>query len=65
MSEQEQKRQRIYELLNAETKPKFRCLLYTKQRKYFYRKKAFQGKGGGWRIEQKTKKLFHCSRYRN
>ena len=34
MSEQE-KKQRIYDLLNAETKQKFLCLLYTKQRKYF------------------------------
>ena len=33
MSEQEKKRQRIYDLRNAETKLKFLCLLYTKQRK--------------------------------
>ena len=39
MSEQE-KKQRIYDLLNAETKPKFLCLAYTKQRKnFFYKKK--------------------------
>ena len=30
MSEQEKISQRIYDLLNAETKPKFLCLLYTK-----------------------------------
>ena len=30
MSEQENKRQRIYYLLNAKTKPKFLCLPYTK-----------------------------------
>ena len=31
MSEQEKKRQRIYDLLNAKTKSKFLSLLYTKQ----------------------------------
>ena len=41
MSEQEKKRQRVYDLLNAETKPKFLCLPYTKQRKLFNRKRAF------------------------
>ena len=33
--------QRIYDLLNAETKPKFLCLPYTQQRNTFYRKRAF------------------------
>ena len=33
MSEQEKKRQRIYDLLNAETKTMLLCQLYTKQRK--------------------------------
>ena len=39
MSEQEKKRQRIYDLLNAETKPKFPCL----QSKdiFFNRNRAF------------------------
>ena len=41
MSEQEKKRQRIYYLLYAETKSKFLCLLYMKQRKKFYRKRVF------------------------
>ena len=43
MSEQEEKRQRIYDWLNAETKPNFLCLLYTKQRKFFFflQKNAF------------------------
>ena len=36
MSEQEKEQKRIYDLLNAETKPKFLCLLYIKQRKIFY-----------------------------
>ncbi len=54
MSEQEKKRQRIYDLLNAETKPKFLCLLNTKQRKIFYRKELFKKKAEQ-RIEQKQK----------
>ena len=35
----EKKRQRIYDLLHAETKPKFLCLAYTKQRKLPYTEK--------------------------
>ena len=53
MSEQEKKRAGIYDLLKAKTKPKFLCLLYTKQRKSFYRKRAFSGKV---RVEDWTKK---------
>ena len=61
MSEQEKKRRRIYDLVNAETKPKFLCLTYTEQRKKFTEKKLFKEKGE-WRIEQKMKgKLFNCS----
>ena len=41
MCEQEKKRQRIYYLLNAETKPNFFYLLYKNQIKKFYSKKAF------------------------
>ena len=43
MSEKEKKRQRISNLLNAETEPKFLYNLYTKQRKIFLEKekKAF------------------------
>ena len=33
MSDQEKKWQKIYDLLNDETKSKFLCLWYTKQRK--------------------------------
>ena len=40
-SKQEKKRQRIYHLLNAETKQKFLCVLYTKQRKICLKKKIF------------------------
>ena len=38
MSEQ---RQRIYDLLNTEIKPKFLCQLYTKKSKKINRKRAF------------------------
>ena len=40
MSEQGKKRQRIYDLLNAETKPKSLCSPYTKQ-KIFLQKNSF------------------------
>ena len=56
MSEQEKKRQRIYDLLYVETKPKFLCLPYTKQRKYFYKKKELFKEKEEWRIEQKMKR---------
>ncbi len=46
MSEQEKKWQRIYDLLNAKTKPKFLCLPYTKQRKNFTGKEPFKEKVG-------------------
>ena len=54
MSEQEKKRQRIYDLLNAETKPKFLCLAYTKEIKKCYRKEEKEG----WGTEQNQKKGF-------
>ena len=55
MSEQEKKRHRIYDLLNAETKPKFLCLPYTKQRKKIYRKKTFLRKIGSGVLNRKRK----------
>ena len=62
MSEQEKKRQRIYDLLNAETKPMFLCLLYTRQRKKNAAKELFKEKEK-WKIKQKIKiMLFNCSR---
>ena len=72
MSEQEKKRQRIYDLLNAETKPKkipkwleFLCLSYTKQRKILTEKELFKEKGN-WGTKQKTKRmLFNCLCYGN
>ena len=57
MSEQEKKRQRTYELLNAETKPKSLCLLHTKLRKRFTKKKKnFFRKKGSWRLNNNKKK---------
>ena len=50
MSEQIKKRPRIYDLLNAEIKPKILCLLFTKQISFFSEKKPFKEKGL-WRIE--------------
>ena len=41
MSEQEKKRQRIYDLLNAETKPKFFLSTVYKAKKKFLQKKSF------------------------
>ena len=60
MSEQEKKRQRIFDLLNAGTKLKFLCLASTKQRNFLTEKEPFKAKGK-WRIEQKTKRCFNCS----
>ena len=61
MSEQEKKQQRIQ--AETETKPKFLCLAYIKQRKFFTEKEFFKEKRE-WKIEQKIKRrLFNCSRY--
>ena len=59
MSEQEKKRQRIYDLLHAKTKPKFLCLPYTKhsKKKKNYRKKLYK-ETGEWMIEKKERKGF-------
>ena len=56
MSEQEKKQQRIYDLLNAEIKPKFLCLLYTKQRKILQNRSFLREKG----VEDWTKNCFRC-----
>ena len=62
MSEQEKKWQRIYDLLNAETKPKFAYYIQSKE-KFFKEKELFKEKED-WRIEQKTqRRLFNCSHY--
>ena len=56
MSDQEKKRQRIYDLLSAETKANFLCLPYTKQiKRSFTEREVFKAKGS-WRIEQKMKR---------
>ena len=62
MSEQEKKRQRIYDLLNAETKSKFLCLLYTKQKKKIIDKRALKGKGEVQNWTKTKRTLFNCSR---
>ena len=56
MNEQEKKRQRIYDLLNAKTILTFLCRPYTKQRKILTEKVFFLTKRDGWRIEQKIEK---------
>ena len=48
---------KIYDLLNPETKPKFLCLPFTKQRIFLKKKKILKEKWE-WRIEQKTKEGF-------
>ena len=53
MNEQEKKRQRIYDLINADTKLKFLCLPYTKQRKAFFFTEKEE-----WRMEEKQKEDF-------
>ena len=59
MSEQENKQQRIYDLLNAETKPTFLSLLYTKQSKaIFFHKNSFWRKRGMEDLTKNEKKVF-------
>ena len=55
MSDQEKKRQRIYDLLNAEIQPKFLCLSYRKRRKNFTEKYLFKEQGSE-RLNKKKKK---------
>ena len=55
MSEQETKQQRIYDLLNAKTKPKFLCLPYTKYRKNFTEKEHLRKRGWGGGLNKKRK----------
>ena len=58
MSEQEKKRQRIYELFNVETKLKFLCLSYTKHRNILFTEKELfmeRGRGG---LNKKRKEGF-------
>ena len=52
------KRQRISDLLNAETKPKFICLLFTKQRKFVSRKSDFLTKSRSGGLNKKQKEGF-------
>ena len=64
MSEQKMKRQRIYDVLNAEIKPNFLCLPYIKQRKSFLQKKSFLRNRGTEGLNIKRKEgYFNCFRY--
>ena len=56
--EQENRLQRIYGLLNAETKSKFICLQYTKQRFFFLQKKRFLWKWMCGGLNKKRKEGF-------
>ena len=58
MSEQENIRQRIYDLLNAETEPEFLCQPYTKERNIFLQKKNFFRSRGSDRLNKRRKESF-------
>ena len=64
MSEQEKKNDKESMIcLMPKAKPKFLCLPYRKQRKFFTGKELFKEKGK-WRTEPKAKRrLFNCSHY--
>ena len=62
MSDQQKKRQRIDDLLNAENKPKFLCIQNEESFFFFFfffftEKEVFKEKGK-WRIEQNRKEGF-------
>ena len=63
MSERKKKkRQRIYYLICAETKPNFLCLPYTQQKIFFFTEKDLYKEKEEWRTEQKTeRRLFNCT----
>ena len=52
MSEQEKEWQRIYDVLNAETKPKFLCLTDLKQSCFSFTEKELFKEKRKWRIDQ-------------
>ena len=58
MSEQEKKRQRIYDLFNVETKPKFLSTVYKpkKKKKFLQKKNLLRKKRSGGLIKNQTKK---------
>ena len=58
MSNQQKKRQRIYDLLNAETKPNFLYPILSKEN-VFIRKSTFSGKGGAKDQTNYEKKTFY------
>ena len=49
MSKEEKKRQSIYDLLNAETKPKFLSPVYKAKKKVFPERDFFKEKN--WKVE--------------
>ena len=68
ISKQEKKRQRIYDLLNAETKPKFPCLQNKEKNLFFFfffftAKEFFKEKKGVDDWTKKWKEFFTSSRY--
>ena len=56
--DQEKKRQRIYDSLNAETKPKFLRQPYSKQKKKILLKKSSPRKTGSGGVNKKLKEDF-------
>ena len=62
MSEKEKKWQKIYDFLNAETKPKFHCLQCTKERKNL-QKNSFLTKSGSWGLKKTKRRIFYSSCY--
>ena len=56
MNNKKKRQQRIYDLLNAETNPKFLYVLYTKQKNY--RKRAFLRKKSSGGLKKNEKKAF-------
>ena len=64
MSKQEQKQQRIYDLLNAETNRKFFFVYHIQSKEnIFTGKRGFQGKRGVENLTKTKRMLFNCSRY--
>ena len=58
MGKQKKKRQRIGDLLNAETKLKFLCVPYTKQKQDLLQKKNFLRKRGSGGLNKKRNEGF-------
>ena len=59
ISEIEKKWQRIYDLFNAKTKPRFLCLYNIKKRTISLQKKSFLMKRGRRGLNKREKKAFY------